>query len=145
MATILVVDDNAVVARVLARLLQQRGHRALVAADGPAALDTVRQQGPDLVLLDMMMPDMDGLEVLRRLKADPKTAGPPVILFSAVDDPKVVAKAMGEGAKDYWVKASFKFEDLPQRLARHLPAAPGAGEQKGPEKSDDPGDAGGKN
>jgi len=144
MATILVVDDNAVVARVLAKLLQQRGHRALIAGDGPAALDTVRQQGPDLFLLDMMMPDMDGLEVLRRLKADPQTARPPVILFSAVDDPKVVAKAMGEGAKDYWVKASFKFEELPQRLARHLPATPSAAEQKEPDKSNGPDDAGGK-
>lgn len=121
MATILVVDDNAVVARVLARLLQQRGHHTLIAADGPSAIDTVRQHGPDLILLDMMMPDMDGLEVLRRLKADPQTAQPPVILFSAVDDPKVVAAAMDQGAREYWVKASFRFEDLPQRLARYLP------------------------
>ena len=123
MATILVVDDNSVVARVLARLLQQKGHRALVAADGPSALNTVRQQTPDLILLDMMMPDMDGLEVLRRLKADPQTADPPVILFSAVDDPKVVASAIQQGAREYWVKASFKFEELPQRLARYLPPA----------------------
>ncbi len=126
MATILVVDDNAVVARVLARLLQQKGHRALIAPDGPAALQTVRDQGPDVVLLDMMMPDMDGLEVLRRLKADPQTARPAVILFSAVDDPKVVAAALNQGAQDYWVKASFKFDELPQRLAPHLP--PGSAE-----------------
>ena len=121
MATILVVDDNAVVARVLARLLQQKGFRALVAPDGPTALRTVREQGPDLVLLDMMMPDMDGMEVLRRLKADPLTASAPVILFSAVDDPRVVESAIGNGASEYWVKASFRFDDLPNRLARYLP------------------------
>ena len=121
MAKILVVDDNAVVARVLARLLQQKGHHALVAGDGPAALGVAREQSPDLILLDMMMPDMDGLEVLRRLKADPNTASPPVILFSAVDDPKVVNTAPNLGASEYWVKASFNFDDLPRRLARHLP------------------------
>ena len=134
MATILVVDDNAVVARVLARLLQQKGHHALVAGDGPSALQTVRERSPDLILLDMMMPDMDGLEVLRRLKADPDTSRPPVVLFSAVDDPKVVKSALNQGAREYWVKATFKFEDLPQRLARLLPpgddsdADPRAGE-----------------
>lgn len=121
MATILVVDDNAAVARVMARLLQTRGYRATIACEGPAALLAARDESPDLILLDLMMPDMDGLEVLRRLKADPHTATVPVVLFSAVDDPNVVARAMSGGAKDYWVKASFRFDDLPQRLARHLP------------------------
>jgi CheY-like chemotaxis protein len=121
MATILVVDDNLAVARVLARLLQQKGHRALTAGDGPTALQSAHDEHPDLILLDMMMPEMDGLEVLRRLKADPVTSEPPVILFSAVDDPKLVAAAMRSGAREYWIKASFNFEELPRRLARHLP------------------------
>ena len=66
----------------------------LTAGDGPTALQFARDEHPDLILLDMMMPEMDGLEVLRRLKADPVTSEPPVILFSAVDDPKLVAAAM---------------------------------------------------
>ena len=96
--------------------LQQKGHRALTAGDGRTALQFARDEHPDLILLDMMMPEMDGLEVLRRLKADPVTADPPVILFSAVDDPKMVAAAMRSGAREYWVKASFNFEELPRRL-----------------------------
>jgi CheY-like chemotaxis protein len=120
MTTILVVDDNTAVARMMARLLQARGYRALVASDGPGAISVAHDESPNLILLDMMMPDMDGLEVLRRLKSDPQTSPVPVILFSAVDDPKVVAAAMREGAQEYWVKASFHFEDLPLRLARHL-------------------------
>ena len=128
MATILVVDDNPSVARMMARLLESKGHRAILAPDGPAALDAVRTSSPpvDLILLDMMMPDMDGLEVLRRLKAEPArpdSSKPPVIMFSAMDDPKVVAAALDCGAREYWVKASFKFQDLPQRLARYLPPA----------------------
>lgn len=126
MATILVVDDNPAVARMMARLLQSKGYHAVLAPDGPSALDAVRAAAPpvDLVLLDMMMPDMDGLEVLRRLRSEAAPTGgspPPVIMFSAVDDPKVVSAALDCGAREYWVKASFKFQDLPQRLARHLP------------------------
>jgi CheY-like chemotaxis protein len=126
MATILVVDDNPTVARMMARLLENKGHRTVVAADGPSALGAVRAASPpvDLVLLDMMMPDMDGLEVLRRLQSGPTRPDgtrPPVIMFSAVDDPKVVAAALGCGAREYWVKASFEFQELPHRLAQHLP------------------------
>ena len=121
MATILVVDDNVAVARVLARLLQQKGHRALECRRRADGVAVARTQHPDLILLDMMMPEMDGLEVLRRLKADPVTSEPPVILFSAVDDPKLVAAAMRARPGRYWIKASFNFEELPRRLARHLP------------------------
>lgn len=124
MAKILVVDDNAAVARIMARLLESRGHHASVASDGPAALAAVRDRRPDLVVLDMMMPEMDGLEVMRRIRAewnDPDAPAPPIIVFSAVDNPKVVSAAMQAGARDYWVKASFKFEEMPQRLAQHLP------------------------
>jgi CheY-like chemotaxis protein len=128
MATILVVDDNPSVARMLARLLESKGHRAVLAPDGPSALDMVRDATPpvDLILLDMMMPDMDGLEVLRRLQSEPLRPDgthPPVIMFSALDDPKVMSAALDRGAREYWVKASFKFQDLPQRLSQYLPPA----------------------
>ena len=121
MAMILVVEDDAATASVLARLLRRRGHDACVAPDGAAALELVRRQAPDLIILDMMMPHMDGMEVLRRLKSDPQTAAAPVILLSAVDDPKLVASALKQGASAYWVKASFRYDELPQRLAAHLP------------------------
>ena len=129
MANILVVDDNAAVARMMARLLQSRGYGASVASNGPDALTAIREQRPDLVVLDMMMPDMDGLEVMRRIReesTDAATPVPAVIVFSAVDNPKLVEQAMAAGARDYWVKASFKFEEMPQRLAPHLPGEQGA-------------------
>ena len=65
----------------------------------------------------------------------------PILVGAVAYDPKVVAKAFGEGARDYWVKASFKFEELPQRLAPHLPTGPAAGGAMG---SGDPDEAGGK-
>ncbi len=152
MATILVVDDNAVIARMLARFLEHNGHRALIACSGPEALLAAgAQPAPDLILLDLCMPEMDGIEVLRRLKriglerqatasegsgeqvdvlhlddgqpVKPSAAeaiAPPVILFSAVDDPAVIAAAYRNGACDYWVKASFKFDDLPGAIEYHL-------------------------
>jgi CheY-like chemotaxis protein len=153
MATILVVDDNAVIARMLARFLESKGHRAVIAFSGPEALLAAGAlPAPDLILLDLCMPDMDGIEVLRRLKrpeqtasatqdptgpskathlisnkqvASPSTAAPPVILFSAIDDPAVIAAAYRHGACDYWVKASFKFDDLPKAIEHHLANAHG--------------------
>ena len=125
MPKILVVDDNTTVARMMARLLESRGYVASVASDGEAALAAVRNERPDLVVLDMMMPEMDGLEVMRRIHVewnDPATPAPPIIVFSAVDNPSTVDAALNAGARDYWVKASFKFEDMPLRLSKHLPA-----------------------
>jgi CheY-like chemotaxis protein len=68
-----------------------------------------------------MMPGMDGLQVLRALRQDPKTAKLPVIMFSANSDPKIVASALREGASDYWVKASLAINDMESRLSKVLP------------------------
>lgn len=124
MALILVVEDNATVARMLARLLENAGHHPLLAHDGPAAIAAIgREPSPDLVLLDMMMPEMDGLEVLHRLRrGEGGPHLPPIVVFSALDDPRVVAAAKAAGARDYWVKASFRFDELPRRLEEHLNA-----------------------
>ena len=73
-ATILIVDDIAANARLLERLLAREGHRVLFAHDGEEALERVRHDHPDLVLMDVIMPTLDGFETCRRLKSDPETA-----------------------------------------------------------------------
>src|SRR4051794_13252397 len=99
--TILVVDDVADSRDVLARLLRLSGYKSIVAEDGEAALNAVESEAPDLVLLDLMMPGMDGVEVLRHLREDPRFHDLPVILFTALSDGKLLTDAAKLGVQDY--------------------------------------------
>ena len=87
MKTILVVEDEAPIREVLAEILRDEGYAVLVASDGAAALVVVAERRPDLVLTDAMMPRLDGLGLLRRMRADPRTAAIPVIVSSAARHP----------------------------------------------------------
>ena len=118
--TILIVDDSLDTALPMARMLSHFGHRGMYVTSGEAALDFVRKQVPDLMLLDVMMPGIDGMEVLRMLRSDPRTAQLPVVLFSAISDPEYKAHALRKGATDYWVKASVDFDELRYRIDRLL-------------------------
>jgi CheY-like chemotaxis protein len=121
MATVLIVDDQRETGHLLARILKYLGHRGIHVPSGEDALEYLRDSVPDAILLDYMMPGMDGLEVLRSLRHDPRTSKLPVIMFSASSDPKVVDAAMRNGANDYWVKASLAINDMQSRLSRFLP------------------------
>ncbi len=97
---VLIVDDDAVIQRLLRLNFEIRGYNVLMAADGLEALNMVRQERPDVVILDIMMPKMDGLEVTRALKGDPSTAAIPVVLLSAklADDPPNETSSVGADA-----------------------------------------------
>jgi PleD family two-component response regulator len=120
MQTILIVDDNIDQCKPLAMLLKQFGYNSQYAIGGEAALSFVAVVVPDLVILDVMMPDIDGLEVLRRLKADIRTYPVPVVMFSAADDLRLEADALSMGAADYWVKTRIDYSRLKDRIARLL-------------------------
>ena len=85
-ATILVVDDSPVNLRLVVRTLEGRGYRLLAAKNGRAALDIARRVHPDLILLDVMMPELDGFEVCRALKSDPSTRDAIVVFLSALGE-----------------------------------------------------------
>jgi adenylate cyclase len=101
---ILVVDDNAANRDVLARRLMREGHQVVTAADGASALELVAGQDFDLVLLDLIMPEMSGFEMLRRLKAARHTSDVPVIVISALDELDSVVRCIEAGAEDYLTK-----------------------------------------
>jgi adenylate cyclase len=101
---ILVVDDNAANRDVLARRLTREGHRVVAASSGAAALELVAAQDFDLVLLDLIMPEMSGFEVLRRLKATEHSKDLPVIVISALDEIDSVVRCIETGAEDYLTK-----------------------------------------
>lgn len=102
--TILVVDDDPGNRDLLSRRLVRKGFDVLTAVDGPAALAMLRQRKVDLILLDMLMPGMDGGEVLGRLKADPRLRDIPVIMLSALDEMDSVVRCILMGAEDYLSK-----------------------------------------
>ena len=83
MATILVVDDERPLRNLLALVFADSGHRVMLAANGRQALELMRQERPNLVLADVMMPELNGVELCRRIRAVPALAGVPVILMSA--------------------------------------------------------------
>lgn len=104
MADILIADDDAVSRKLLRRLLEQDGHSVLAAADGAEALELFAAEQSDVVLLDVLMPELDGISVLERLKDDPATEHVPVIMISAVEETGSVARCIEAGADDYLPK-----------------------------------------
>jgi CheY-like chemotaxis protein len=98
MAKILVVDDEALLRAMLQDGLEAAGHEVLVADSGRIGLEIARLERPECILLDVMMPDLDGYETCAALKADPDLAGVPVILISATADLRVVDRAEQVGA-----------------------------------------------
>jgi two-component system phosphate regulon response regulator PhoB len=113
--TVLIVEDEKDLAELIAFHLEQEGYRSLVATDGPSGLELARQQQPDLVLLDLMLPGMMGTEVCRLLKGSEQTAAIPVIMLTAKGEEidRVVGFEMG--ADDYVVKP-FSTRELMLRV-----------------------------
>ncbi len=101
---ILAVDDQRHIARLMEVTLARAGYDVMVAHDGPEALVKARENVPDLVILDVMMPGIDGFEVLRRLKADPATEPIPVIMLTAKTDSEDALRGYDRGAQWYLSK-----------------------------------------
>ena len=102
---ILVVDDEFNIRKLIGSRLIANGYEAVFASDGLEALQKVQSENPDLILLDIMMPKMDGIEVGRRLKADDKTKYIPVIMLTAKWERNAIVETMAKtGAADYIVK-----------------------------------------
>jgi len=103
-STILVVDDDEFNLKLLNKMLSIEGHAVRTAASGDAALTSVAEQLPDLILLDVMMPGLDGFEVTRRLKADARTRSIPIIMVTALEDQESRRKGLETGAADFLTK-----------------------------------------
>jgi diguanylate cyclase (GGDEF)-like protein len=115
---ILVADDDAINRQVLGELLKPE-YTVLLAKNGEQALERAQRHAPDLILLDVMMPDIDGYEVLRRLRADPGTAQTSVIFISGLGRPEDEANGLKMGAADYIAKP-FNSTVVLARVALHL-------------------------
>ena len=124
-ATILVVDDNSDNVEILRAFLESRGFTIAEARDGRAALAKMEEIKPDLVLLDVMMPGMDGWEVCRVIKQHPQLGDTKVVMVTAKGGFEDKFEGMRSGADDYVVKP-VDFKDLLEKVERNLAARGGA-------------------
>ena len=120
MALILIVDDELIVRQLFERVLVGEGHEVVVAANGREGLTMMAQRTPDLVLLDMLMPVMDGLSFLKSMRRRPDWEEVPVIVISGVMDRHQVLKVKELGVSDYMLKTAFGMADLRARIAKQL-------------------------
>ena len=123
-ARILLVEDDRILRKAGEVTLTKRGYVVVLAVDGEEALVKAREHKPDLILLDVIMPKLDGFEVLTRLKDDPATRDIPVIMLSNLSEASDIRKAADRGARAYLVKSSIRPEQLAERVAETL-ARPG--------------------
>ena len=118
-ASILAVDDTPANLHVLTGMLKERGYKVRPVPSGPLALAAAKKSPPDLILLDINMPDMNGYEVCKLLKADPALRGIPVIFISALNESLDKVNAFATGGVDYLTKP-FQMEELHARVETHL-------------------------
>ena len=112
MPTILVVDDESSARNAIIRLLKHEGYEVTGAENGRAALDALGVAPPDLILLDLMMPEIDGLEMLEILQKHPQWKALPVVVLTAMSDTHTIRRAEQLGAREYLVKATFSLADM---------------------------------
>ena len=118
-ATILVVDDTPANLKLLQEMLQSKGYRVLASPDGKKSLNAAAKSPPDLILLDINMPEMNGFEVCERLKANELLKDIPILFISALTETTDKVKAFSVGGVDY-ISKPFQFEEVNARVETHL-------------------------
>lgn len=117
---ILVVEDEEPLQMVLRDVLTVEGYTPLLASDGIEGLEMALREHPDLILLDILMPKMDGLEMLKKLRADAWGNKVPVIVLTNLSDNDDVANAVAEDVFEYFVKSDIKIDEVTKRIKERL-------------------------
>lgn len=115
-STVLIVEDSPTQAKQIANQLAQHKINVLIATDGPEALRMVDERGPDLIVLDVNLPTMNGYQVCSRLKRDPQTAHIPVIMLTSSDNSDSMLAGLNAGAMDYIPKDVYAAKNLLETL-----------------------------
>ncbi|MDP2921015.1 MAG: response regulator [Candidatus Omnitrophota bacterium] len=119
---ILLVDDEEDIIKMNMLRLSESNYHVISASDGKDGIEKAEKETPDLILLDVVMPGMDGLETLTRLKSNPRTSHIPVIMLSGVGQKTALDKALSSGAIDF-IDKPFNGEMLMEAIKKNLPAA----------------------
>lgn len=121
--TILIVEDEPGFRRTYSDLFKHYGHSVLEAGDGREGLRMACSENPDLVLLDLVLPELSGYELLEKLRQDPKTKDLPVIIFSVLGEQTDIQKALDLGANDYIIKGFYSPGEVLQKIGGFLAKA----------------------
>lgn len=115
---ILVIEDEATLLYALQAKFSLEGFKVMAALDGKTGLDLALQTKPNLILLDLLLPIVDGFEVLKRLKENEETKEIPVIIISNLDDKEKIEEGLRMGAIDYLVKADYRLDEVIEKIRK---------------------------
>ena len=120
MNTILIIEDEKLLADALKRKLERSGFSVFIAIDGAEGLEFALDKHPDLILLDIVMPIMDGITVLDRIREDEWGAKVPVLILSNLSDAESIKESKASGINDYLIKTDWKISDVVKRVKETL-------------------------
>lgn len=117
---LLLIDDNPLLRGMYEAAFANRGLKVFFAHDGESGIKIAKEQKPHVILLDLLMPGIDGFEVLKRLKEDPDTQNIKVVILTIIADQKHRTKAEKLGAHDYLIKSELKLNEIVERVMKHF-------------------------
>ena len=120
MKTILFIEDEGALQKTLGDVLSKEGYKILAALDGEVGARLAKEKTPDLILLDLVLPKMTGLEVLKQLRGDEETKDIPVIVLTNSEDMQDIQQVMDLGATTYLVKSNYELQEVVQRVKTAL-------------------------
>ena len=120
MSSVLVVEDDTFLSSIITQELSHAGHEVFTAFDGKQGFETAKAKKPDLILMDIMMPNINGYEALALLKSDEATRGIPVIVLSNVGQSEEKERARAAGAADFLVKVDFEPKEILNKIQQFL-------------------------
>jgi len=118
--TILIIEDDKFLRELIVQKLLKEGYEIFEAVDGEEGIKKIKGEKPDLVLLDLILPGIDGFEVLSKMKEEPQISSIPVIILSNLGQREDVEKGLGLGAVDYLIKAHFTPGDIIEKIKKVL-------------------------
>jgi DNA-binding response OmpR family regulator len=116
MSKVIIVEDDTFLQSLASQKLGKEGFTVVAISDGNVAYDTVKKEKPDIMLLDLMMPGVDGFQVLEKVKSDESTKAIPVVVFSNLSDDKDINRAKELGAVEFMVKSNFTLDELVEKV-----------------------------
>lgn len=117
---ILLIEDEQIIIDLLGKKLQKEGYKVVIGRDGDEGLEKMRQENPDLILLDIVMPKKDGLEVLEEMMQDERINGIPVVIISNSGQPVELKRAKELGVRDWLIKTEFDPQEVLEKVERNL-------------------------